>query len=43
MSAQETPFPLSAGDCLPLVELAYQVLAANRLEDLPDSILPLLG
>jgi hypothetical protein len=29
MSAQETPFPLSSGDCLPEVELAYQVLAVR--------------
>lgn len=43
MSAQATPFPLSSGDSLPMVELACLVLAANKLEDLPDSILPLLG
>jgi hypothetical protein len=43
MSAPEMPFPLPSGDYLPLVELAAKVLAAETLEDLPNSVLPFLG
>jgi GAF domain-containing protein len=43
MSAPEMPFPLHSGDPLPLLELAAKVLAAESLEDLPDSLLPFLG